>query len=72
MIEGTDGPVTNIDQLHLFERASTNPQVHFVEVSGADHFSDLARANKAIAAKIIADRGSGPPLSLTANDIGIK
>lgn len=72
IVEGTDGPVTNIDEWRAFQRASTNPNIHFVAVRGANHFSDLAPANRAIAAKILADKGSKVALTLEEADIRAK
>lgn len=71
IIEGADGPVSNIDELQAFRKASSNPQVHFLAVPGADHFSDLAPANRAIAAKILADTGPQPALTLSEADVKV-
>ena len=70
MLEGTDGPVTNIDELRAFEQANTNPQVHFVALPGTNHFSDLASANRVIAAKILAD--TGPKTALTLSEAEVR
>jgi dipeptidyl aminopeptidase/acylaminoacyl peptidase len=66
VIEGTGG---NIDSLREMQSKSTNPQVRFVTVSGADHFQVLAPANEAIAAKIVADTGPNPAITLTEQDL---
>ena len=38
-------------------RATTNPRVHFLPVTGANHFSILAPTNSLIAGKILRDDG---------------
>ena len=70
IIEGADGPVTNIDELRAFEKVNTNPMVRFVIIHGANHFSDLAPANRAIAAKILTD--SRPQATFTLNEANVR
>ena len=72
ILEGSDGPVSNIDELRAFEQANTNPQVHFVAIARANHFSDLAPANNAIAAKILADSGRSTTLTVSQADVKVR
>jgi dipeptidyl aminopeptidase/acylaminoacyl peptidase len=66
IIEGTDG---NISSLEAMKKSSTNPQVHFVTVAGASHFSVLAPANRAIATKILQDKGTTTSLTLSEAEL---
>jgi hypothetical protein len=50
-------------------RASTNPQVHFVPVTGANHFNLLAPTTKLIAEKILRDDGPTSHLSFTEDEV---
>lgn len=59
VIEGA-GFQTNDEDLRLMRGASTNPNIRFIPVSGANHFSVLAPANEMIARAILADTGAGP------------
>jgi acetyl esterase/lipase len=59
----------NIGALQEMSRASTNPQLHFLPIPGANHFSLLGPANRVIAAKILRDTGTTTNLTLTAADI---
>ena len=63
VIEGTGG---NFESWQAMRSRSTNPRIRFVAVPGADHFSVLAPANEAIAAKILAD--SGPTTAITLSE----
>jgi len=65
-IEGENG---NIDHLHAMRDRSANPNITFIEVPGADHFSVLAPANDVIAQKILADTGDQTAITLTAEEI---
>ncbi len=65
VIEGNGG---NIEALEAMRAASTNPMVRFVAVPGQGHFSVLAPANEAIAAKILADTGPKMAITLSAKD----
>ncbi len=47
----------NVRPFHAMNLASRNPQLHFVAVDGADHFSVLAPMNRLIARRIIEDTG---------------
>jgi len=46
-----------------------NPNIEFVEVSGADHFSVLAPANEVIAQKILRDTGATTSITLTSAEL---
>jgi acetyl esterase/lipase len=66
VIEGTgDG---NIGSLRSMKSANKNPQVHFVAVEGADHFSVLGPMNGVIAGKITKDTGPSTNITLTAEE----
>lgn len=65
VIEGTAG---NIDSLRAMKAANKNPLVHFVEVSGASHFSALGPVNELIAGKIYKDTGPTCNISLTGEE----
>jgi len=67
VIEGTGG---NIDSLRAMKGANKNPQVHFVEVDGADHFSVLRPVSELIAGKINKDTGATSAISLTSEEAG--
>jgi dienelactone hydrolase len=70
VIEGADSP-TNVDSLYAMEEESSNERITFISITGADHFSILAPSLRAIADKIVADKGGGPgrPVALTFEDI---
>jgi len=68
VFEGTVG-VSNITELLLMARTSTNPNVHFFAVDGADHFNILAPTNRLIAAKILRDTGPTCNLSFTLEEL---
>ena len=66
-MEGTvDG---NIDSLRAMAKTSTNPQAHFLEIAGADHFSTLAPTNELIAHKILADTGAATNIAITPEEV---
>ena len=67
ILEGTaDG---NLDSLRAMETVSANPQVQFVAVDGANHFSILAPTNRLIARKILADQGAKTNISLSPAEV---
>ena len=67
IMEGTvDG---NIDSLRAMAKTSTNPQAHFLEIAGADHFSTLAPTNELIAHKILADTGAATNIAITPEEV---
>ncbi len=67
VLEGTiDG---NLESLLAMKRVSTNPQVHFLEVKGADHFSVLAPTNELIAKRILSDTGAATNIALTQEEV---
>lgn len=67
VIEGTVD--SNVDSLKVMARDSTNPQVHFLEVQGADHFSVLAPACAVLAHKVLNDVGNPGSLSLSSQEL---
>ena len=60
----------NLDALLAMEQASTNPNVHFLAVSGKDHFGTLAPTNRLIAAKLLRDDGPTTNLKFTEEELG--
>jgi len=65
VLEG-DGLSSNIDALRALQAATTNPNVHFMVIAGATHFSDLAPTTALIARKILADTGPTTNVAFTA------
>ncbi len=59
----------NSDQLRLMKAATSNPQLHFVEVAGASHFSVLGASNGVIAGKIAADTGPNCNIALDGDEL---
>lgn len=68
VFEGTKQP-GNLDSLQARARASTNPMVHFLAVSGADHFSILAPTTQLIARKVLRDDGPVTNLAFTQQEL---
>lgn len=66
VIEGATG---NADSLRAMAKNSTNPNLTFVEVPGADHFGVLAPANALLAKKVAADTGPAGPPTVTAAEV---
>lgn len=67
VIEGT--AQGNLDSLQAMRRASTNPNLHFLPVQGATHFSVLAPANRLLAAKILADTGTTTNIAIAEAEL---
>jgi acetyl esterase/lipase len=67
ILEGDTGN-SNIDSLRAMEKASGNPNAHFIEVQGSNHFAILAPTNEIIAEKILQDIGADSNLSLSADE----
>lgn len=66
VFEGTLSP--NVDPLRKMCANTSNPVVHFYELPGLDHFSELAPITPVIARQIAADTGPQPRFSfLSAN-----
>jgi acetyl esterase/lipase len=68
VFEGTTGG-SNIEALRAMAKTSTNANVHFVPISGADHFTALSPTNRLIAAKILRDDGPTCNLSFTEAEV---
>lgn len=66
VIEGRDG-TSNRDELRAICAGNSNPLLTCVEVPDADHFSVLAPATRAIAAKLAANTAG--PITLQAQEI---
>jgi dipeptidyl aminopeptidase/acylaminoacyl peptidase len=66
VIEGTEG---NIQALRAMKQASTNERIHFLEVSGKDHFAVLAPVTRVLAAKVLADDGPEANIQLTEAEL---
>ena len=65
VIEGDSGS-SNIEPLRNMRNKCLNSKVHFIEVPGSDHFSELSRTTPIIAQKIAAD--TGPICNITINE----
>jgi dipeptidyl aminopeptidase/acylaminoacyl peptidase len=59
----------NVAALQLMARTSANPNVHFLPVRGADHFSVLAPTTRLIASKILRDEGAASNLTFSEEDV---
>jgi acetyl esterase/lipase len=66
VIEGTSG---NIEHLEFMRKQSTNPNIVFLAVNGATHFSVLAPSNELIAQKILKDEGSSTNIQITEAEL---
>lgn len=71
LIEGTvDSNVDLLREMRERDREDgRNPNIQFIEVQGADHFSVLAPANEVIAQKILADTGATTNITLSAVEL---
>lgn len=71
VIEGTvDGNIDLLREMRESNRGfQPNPNIQFIEVRGADHFSVLAPANEVIARKIFSDTGPTTRLTLTSAEL---
>lgn len=58
----------NIDSLHEMANNSSNLKLHFVEITGASHFSILAPTTELIAKKILADSGATTSITLSQSE----
>lgn len=67
VLEGTKEG--NLSCLQAMARISDNPQVRFLPVKGATHFSVLAPTTKLIAEKILRDTGESCNLTLTEEEV---
>jgi len=56
-------PPSNVEALRAWCPLCTNPRVHFYEVPGFDHFSELAPVTPVVAAEIARDTGAAPHFS---------
>ncbi|MFZ4775191.1 MAG: alpha/beta hydrolase family protein [Terrimicrobiaceae bacterium] len=68
VFEGTKQP-SNLDSLQAMERTSTNRMVHFLAVSGANHFSILAPTTHLLASKVLHDDGPVTNVACTAEEL---
>jgi dipeptidyl aminopeptidase/acylaminoacyl peptidase len=68
VFEGTDQP-NNLGSLQAMAAASTNPNVRFLPVKGANHFSILAPTNMLIARKILRDEGPTTNIAFTEEEL---
>jgi len=66
VIEGTGG---NVACFRSMRRASTNPQLHFLEVRRADHFDILAPVTGLLAEKIQQDSGPACNIQITEDEM---
>lgn len=66
VIEGTGG---NIEHLEFMHKKSVNPNIVFLSVNGATHFSVLAPSNELIAQKILKDNGPNATIQMTEAEL---
>ena len=60
----------NLASLRAMARSSTNPNVRFLAVRGANHFSILAPTTRLLADKILRDDGPASNLTVTDEELG--
>lgn len=68
VLEGTGRP-GNIGSLALMAIASRNPLLHFHQLPGLNHFTELAPATKLIAAKLLADNGPSTNVNFSEEEL---
>lgn len=66
VFEGASLP-GNIESVRKMSSLSTNPKVHFYEVPGLNHFSELAPVTPLVAAEIARDTGPTPKFSFLSD-----
>jgi hypothetical protein len=71
VFEGTVSP-SNIHPLHELCSHCHNPQMHFYQLPGLDHFSELAPITPVIANKIVWDTGNRPFFSFLSQNPAIE
>ena len=71
VFEGTTSP-SNIVPVQDLCSNCDNPRVHFYQLPGLTHFSELAPITPVIAAKIVADTGASPHFSFLSQQPEIK
>jgi acetyl esterase/lipase len=59
----------NIDSLRAMARVAKNPEIHFLEVKRADHFSILAPVTKLLVNKVLADNAPTCNLAFTEDEV---
>ena len=69
VIEGTEEP-GNISELRLLSNASQNPLIHFIEVPGQNHFSELAQTTPVVADAIIKDTALQVNINISSDQFG--
>lgn len=67
LIEGVKSP-GNFGALRTMRSESNNPNLRFLAVDGADHFSVLAPTTKLLATKILADHGETTSITITDDE----
>lgn len=67
IFEGSGGNLTALDAMR---KTSTNPQVKFFEIQGANHFNILGHTNQLIAQKILQD--TGPKCNLAFTEVEVQ
>jgi dipeptidyl aminopeptidase/acylaminoacyl peptidase len=67
VFEGTSNG--NLSALQKMSRDSTNPQLHFIPVKGATHFTVLAPVTKLLAQKILLDEGASSNINCTEDEM---
>ena len=59
---------SNIAELNTMQARSTNPQVHFLPIGGATHYSVLAPLSKVVAEKILKDRDANSNITFPVGE----
>jgi acetyl esterase/lipase len=59
----------NINALRIMAKTTDNPNIHFIEIKDANHFSGLAPTQELIAKKIIQDTGELNNISITEDEV---
>jgi len=65
VLEGNKDP-SNVIALHIMREKSHNPNIKFMEVEGATHFTSLAPITAVLADKILHD--TGPTMNITLDE----
>ena len=71
VFEGTDAP-SNIEPVRELSSYCSNPLVHFYQLPGVSHFSELAPTTPVIAGKIVLDTATQPHFSFLSQNPVIK
>lgn len=68
VIEGMQHP-GNYNELLKMQQVSSNPLIHFIPVSKANHFSTLYPVTRLLAKKVLGDDGQASEISITNSEV---